>query len=157
MIHWANQKAANAFSWSVIVILCITSLSKLLPILTSSMPFFSEPDPIFGFLTIRMTLLVAAILELIVASVIFKSKSKVMAYSFILWLCIMFLLYRIGLIVTNYHRPCSCLGGIGKWLGVPDGVLSYISLGLLVYLFVGSLFFFIFRTVFSFSSSMPKC
>ncbi len=136
------------FKGSLSALLCLTALAKLFSVFSSSMPLFNEPNPIFSFFAIRTVLVFAAVLELSVAVIIAFSKSELLSYGFILWLSTLFVLYRFGLNLIHYRRPCDCLGGIGQWLGISNRLLSFFSLGLLLYMFCGAMTFFLSRFVF---------
>jgi len=49
-----------------------------------------------------------------------------------------FLLYRVGLHIVGWHRPCACMGGLTDLLHIPQDVADVIMKFFLLYLLLGS-------------------
>jgi hypothetical protein len=59
-------------------------------------------------------MLVVGLAEITIALVCFISKRPILSLVLVAWLATNFGLYRIGLVLVDYHRPCHCLGCVNK-------------------------------------------
>jgi hypothetical protein len=50
----------------------------------------------------------------------------------------MFLVYRLGLILVHYHKPCSCLGHLSDALHISPNAVNIAMKIVLEYLLLGS-------------------
>jgi len=96
-------------------------------------------DPVFWVLKNRELLLLVSILEIGVAALLLSRVSLSIRRGSLLWLCSNFLLYRLGLWITGAPPACKCMGELAERIGLSDSQASWIMLGVLGYLLVGSL------------------
>jgi hypothetical protein len=118
---------------SVISLLLATATAKIISI-SQNAKVLDLADPMFRFLSIRLVLLFAVVLELFVAATLLL-KPRARASLWVLWLCLIFLWYRISLMVLGYEQPCKCLGQTLDWLGFNEAVSDGVSKIILGYLF----------------------
>src|SRR6185503_2165776 len=100
----------RAIKWFVItaaVMLAITGAAKIISA-AGPAAFLRYPDPLFG-LPFRTILWGVGGLELAVASYCFWGGRVWHKASLIASLSCSFLVYRLGLVMVGYHRPCQCL------------------------------------------------
>jgi len=102
------------FILSVALILCLTGFIKLLAAVQRT-SFLNEADPLFAYFSNRQMSIIVGLLETGLATLLFLSKSDTMRLGSVLWLGLLFLLYRVGLSVVHYRGPCSCIGGAITW------------------------------------------
>jgi hypothetical protein len=81
---------------------------------------------------------VVGVLELTVAGVCLFGKAQVFAMAIVAWLATSFLIYRIGLVLVGYHKPCSCLGNLTDALHIPPQIADTVMKIILAYLLIGS-------------------
>lgn len=133
---------ANAFCNSVAIILVITALAKFYS-LVAYHSYLLGLDPL---LEIRsdVALGITGLVEICVAAFLVSSRPLLSKLQSILWLSLLFVLYRFGLFSIGYNHPCPCLGGPNSWV-----LLKFISWDLLMkvvvaYMLVLSIAFMIF-------------
>jgi hypothetical protein len=100
-----------------------------------------RPDPLLEFLTTRQLLALTALLEAGVAVVILWAGRAVAGSEkllLVLWLAMMFLLYRLGLWWIGHQGGCNCMGNAAQWLGASPATLDIAAKVLLAYLLLGS-------------------
>lgn len=125
------------------ILLLVTGAAKIFSSFGHS-EILVERDPIFGFTFGRLMILVG-LLEIMVAICCFYPKNKVMSMIFVAWLSSLLLLYRVGLKLTLWHRPCPCVGYFTDALNISPGKADFIMKMILAYLLLvsyGSLFLF---------------
>ncbi len=92
-------------------------------------------DPIFP-LTFRHMMMVVGLIELGIALICFLDKKSFTAVTLIAWLAGTFCLYRLGLSVVGWRRPCPCLGTLTQALGISqalaDMTMRLIAFSLLI-------------------------
>lgn len=120
----------------VAVILFLTAAIKMVGSF-SRQPFMSTSDPLFPFLTRRQVLLCAAGVEIVFATLILRRRSDTSALWLLAWLSCIFGLYRAGLkaLGQSADHLCPCLG---YWLPLKYSLVNQISLGILLFLLVGT-------------------
>jgi hypothetical protein len=111
------MKSAQLFVYSAGSFLLITSTAKLISSFGNG-AILQTYDPLTGLKFQDLFRIVASI-ERIVALVCFLSKRILLPAGLIAWLATIFLAYRIGLVATGYHRPCSCMGNLTDALHIP--------------------------------------
>lgn len=131
-----SERSINIFERSAGVIFFVTAGAKLISAIGSSRILLTS-DPVF-LLPFRYVFLVAALVELFVAAVCFFGKQDLIKVSLVAWLSTVFLVYRLGLLWTGYHRPCSCLGNLTDALHVSPQVADTIMKIILAYLLITS-------------------
>ncbi len=127
------------------VFLFFTAAFKIISLLSAE-NYLSNPDPLFSFVPLFFTLLLASVLEIGVGCLLLLLDSIMNKAILILWLSILFIGYRFGLL---YYRlswyDCNCMGTLSKWSGLSEKTVSIFSLSLLAFLFLGSLLVIISR------------
>ena len=124
------------FIRSVGVLLIITATAKFIST-SGSAHILQNPDPILS-IPFRHVFLIVGALELIVAAVCFFGKSVELQAGLIALLATNFALYRLGLLLVGYHKPCSCLGNLTDTLHIPLQVADTAMKIVLGYLLLGS-------------------
>ena len=118
------------------VILGVTALAKIVSIFSSA-PLMLMEDPLLG-ISFRYLLLLAGIAELAVAVSCFSSRNVKRNILFIAWLSTLFLTYRFGLWLIDWHRPCHCLGHLTELLHMRPQMADNMMKAVLLFLLVGS-------------------
>lgn len=134
--HWPE----TWFLRSAAVLLILTALAKGFSALGSN-TILEKPDPVFWVLKNRELLVLVGVVEMAVAGLLLSSMPVKVRRGGLLWLCANFLLYRAGLWMTGSAPSCKCMGDLAGQLDLSDAQASWIMLGILGYLFGGSLFF----------------
>lgn len=135
-----SMNLQNIFLGTVGTILLSTSALKLIAVQLSQGPL-DQRDWILYFLTTRQLLFLVSLVELGVACSIFFSSSQRVALLLTAWLNTAFLVYRVGLWLTADFKPCDCLGGAIRWVGLSNVALGNISKILLGYMLGFSVWF----------------
>ena len=126
----------KGFIRSVGVVLILTAIAKLVAGFGSAHVLLLD-DPLFG-VSFRSLLLFAALLEIVVAAICFLGNDTGKQSAVVAWLATEFLLYRIGLHLVGYHKPCSCLGNITDALYISPKSADMVMKFILAYLLFGS-------------------
>lgn len=129
-------KAAPAFLFSAGLLFFITAAAKLVSSFGTAR-ILETPDPIFGC-SFRDVFRIVGLTELAVSIACFLVRGLRLRVVLVAWLATGFLLYRAGLILVGYHRPCSCLGNLTDAIHIPPMVADNIMKGILAYLLIGS-------------------
>ena len=79
-----------------------------------------------------------AFLSTVVAFICFYSRNYVLRVGLVAWLATNILLYRVGLSLVHYEKPCSCLGTLTEALHIPPQTADNIMKIILAYLLIGS-------------------
>ena len=147
---------AKCYAYSVAAVLIFTSVVKFISA-GQEVGFLTQHDPILDSLTNREIILGSAILEVIVAYVIFSSFSSHFKIAVIAWFATLLSVYRIEVAISGYRGPCSCLGGSLDWLTKNQAIAHNVPKYLLVY-FLLSYAFLIFSLRKHYKSKpSPKC
>lgn len=137
------------------MLLVLTAMAKLVAIFQRK-KFLLLPDPVFSSFTTRDSMIIAVIMEFIVAVFMFykrKGLSPMVACS---WLVSIFICYHMLARAFFAKKPCHCLGGVLDWTGLPQKVLDAIPIAMLCYMGIGSLVFLIAASVVTTSDSKIK-
>lgn len=129
------------FLRSAAVILLLTATAKAVSVF-GTQSILEKADPIFWVLKNRELLVLVAALEAFVALLLLSKVSPSIQRGSLIWLCTNFLLYRMGLWITDAPIACKCLGDLADRIGLSNSQASWIILGALGYMLGGSLFFF---------------
>jgi hypothetical protein len=132
----AYQGMVIWFLRSSACILLLTGLAKLLTF-TGKARILAIDDPIMG-VTFAHLMFIAGLIELSIAISCMISKRHNLALFLIAWLATGLTLYRLGLWMVGWHRPCSCLGNLTDAIRVSPQVADNVMKGVLAYLLVGS-------------------
>lgn len=124
------------FLWSSGVLLLMTAVAKLVSA-TGNAAVLLSADPIL-WVSFRTEFILIGGLELLVGSVCLVRKGITLRAGLLAWLSTAFAIYRAGLWVIGWHRPCPCLGNLTGTLGIrPDTADTAIKI-ILAYLLIGS-------------------
>ena len=129
------------FLRSVAAILLLTAAAKFASAF-GTQSILEKADPVFWVLKNRDLLVLVTALEAFVALLLLSKVSLSIKRGSLIWLCINFLLYRMGLWITDAPIACKCLGDLAERIGLSDSQASWVMLGALGYMLGGSLFFF---------------
>ena len=124
------------------VVLFITGVAKIISALGTSLAL-KETDPIIG-VSLRNLFLIVGVLEVTVSAVCILQKNPDLAVKLVAWIATMFITYRFGLWLLDWHRPCHCLGDLTRAIHISSQTADRIAKGALAYLFVGS-YYLLFR------------
>jgi hypothetical protein len=97
-------------------------------------------DPIFN-VQIGSLLLSVGLMECAVASFCLKNRHESGSLGLVAWVALLLFVYRVGVAVVGWERPCSCLGSLTRVLGISEGTGNRIAVGLLGYMLSGSCLF----------------
>ena len=126
----------NFFARSAGALLAVAAIAKLVSS-TGTVRILQNTDPILA-ISFRHIFWIAGGIELSVAIVCFFSKRIEIKTGLIAWLATSFLVYRIGLVLVGYHKPCSCLGNLTDVLHIPPKTADTAMKIILAYLLIGS-------------------
>ena len=129
------------FLRSAAVILLLTAAAKFASAF-GTQSILEKADPIFWVFKNRELLVLVATLEAVVAVLLLSKASLSIQRGSLIWLCINFLLYRMGLWIIDAPVACKCLGDLADRVGLSDSQASWVMLGALGYMLAGCLFFF---------------
>jgi len=90
-------------------------------------------DPVFFILTTKFLLLQAGIFEIVVGLTLLANTSSLLKWMLLLFTCLCFWSYRLGILIVNPGKPCSCLGTIFDWSPWLQTYSQYIALGILIF------------------------
>ena len=110
----ACSKIRQAFLTTMAAYLLLTAAIKLLAVALNSRPL-QAPDTLLKALTARQVTFAAALLEAIIVCAVVRFRRSSKAPWLLLWLAIVFGLYRVGLWRTCFQGPCPCLGHLLDW------------------------------------------
>jgi hypothetical protein len=83
-------------------------------------------------------MLVAGILELMLAAFCSLSNARIISIMLVAFLSELLMVYRLGLWWIGWHRGCSCLGNLTDAIRVSPQLADEVMKGVLAYLLVGS-------------------
>lgn len=130
------QLIRRLFLSSVWLILLLTAGLKVRSVVFEE-GLLATQDPIFAFLNNRLVILLVAIIEIVVVFLLLTHRSPAFKLTLVIWLSSVFLMYRSGLWLVDYHAPCSCLGLSIDWLPLDPDLLNWLLLTTLLYFLVG--------------------
>jgi len=96
-----------------------------------------QRDPVFS-VRILIVLVVAAFVEIAVATLCIVSTKSKLAISALGSISIAFLFYRVMLVWLGFKGYCPCLGSFTDDLGLSRPAVDLVLVGILVYLLAGS-------------------
>ncbi len=132
-----NQALINKwFSLSSGLILLITGAAKIWSGLGRA-HVLGRVDPILG-LSFGHLMLLAGVLEIIVAGLCLAFPSKTLPLILVAWLATNLLAYRLGLWWLGWQRPCNCLGAFTDAIHLSPHVADTLMKAILAYLLIGS-------------------
>ena len=94
-------------------------------------------DPLIG-IPFRQVLLLVGLAELLIAFFCLFTDKRRFSLLAVAWLSTNFLVYRLGLWVIGWHRPCECMGSLSGMLHLSPRAADNIMKVVLAYLLIGS-------------------
>ena len=125
--------------WFIIIgaiILVFTGTAKIVSSFGTA-KLLQSPDPVFA-LSFKKVFIVVGSIEIVVAFTCLITKNITMRLALLAWLASLFAFYRIGVWMTGYNRPCSCLGNLTDALHIRPEIASTAMMFVLLYLIGGS-------------------
>jgi hypothetical protein len=129
----------NKIKWfcaSGAIILCITGAAKIWSSFGHA-TFLTVADPIIGIKFGHLLLLIGVV-EATIAMIFFIGGRQELFLKFVAWLSTNFVLYRMGLVLLKWHRPCQCMGNLTDALHISPITADEIMKWVLAYLLLGS-------------------
>lgn len=111
-----SKQVIRLFLMSAGVLLLATAMAKIISV-KSSAKILDFPDPVF-LIPYRWVLLGAGLVEVGVAVACLVGREIKLQGLLLAWLSSAFILYRLGLVLTGYHKMCPCLGTLTQALHV---------------------------------------
>ena len=130
------SKLGKSFVFTCGIILCLTALAKIFSAQGDQL-LLQQPDPLLG-ISFRYAYFATSSLELFVCICCFFKTEKLLSAVLVAWLSTMFLAYRVGLWLINWHRRCHCLGNFSTALHISDRSASTLMQILLGFMLIGS-------------------
>jgi len=130
------ERMIQIFMISVVVLLLTTALAKLTSV-SGSDGYLYIKDPLIG-IPFRYLPLMAAVMEIIVAWLCVFGKSQLLKAACIGWLGGNLVIYRAGLWLIGYVRPCRCLGNLTTAIHLNPHTADVMIKVILAYLVAGS-------------------
>lgn len=131
-----RTQSLRIFIYSAIAILFVSAIGKFISS-GSNVAILDVRDPLF-LLPFRYMLRIAGGLELAAAFICLNAKKRTTQAAALAWLSTNFLLYRIGLWLVHYDKPCSCMGSLADGLHISAATADRIMRIVLAYLSIGS-------------------
>lgn len=115
-------------NWAIICAalgLLVAAFGKL-GVLVEGPKMLSERDPFIG-LSFRATFVLVVSMELVIAVYCARSRDFLLRGLCLLSFGAIVLVYRIGLYLIDYHKPCGCLGSITSVLHISESAADDIA------------------------------
>jgi hypothetical protein len=126
----------RSFVVSAGVLLSVTASAKFIS-LFGGQKILQLPDPVFGLPFGYLFLIIGGI-EFAVAGVCLFGRKVYLQTALIAWIATGFAVYRMGLILIDYQKPCPCMGNLTDALHIPPHLADTILKCIVGYLLVGS-------------------
>jgi hypothetical protein len=131
-----KAKLIRSFIFIAGILLFITAIAKIISG-SGAAKVLQMPDPIL-MISFQQVFWLVGSLELLIACICFFGKRLGLQAGLIAWLATSFAIYRIGLLLSGYHKPCSCLGNLTDALHIPPQTADTAMKIILAYLLIGS-------------------
>lgn len=135
-IDYNMGTATKWFCLSAGIVLLITGTAKVWSAFGDA-ELLRRIDPILD-MQFRHLMLVAGILELILAGFCLLRKTETIAIMLVAFFAGSLSMYRLGLWWIGWHRACSCLGNLTEAIHVSPQLADEVMKGILAYLLAGS-------------------
>jgi len=136
----AQKHVTKWFLRSAGLILLITGICKLVSI-AGEAKILAADDPLLH-LRYRPLLLIVALIELSVATVLFSKWEEPAKFYSLIWLSGCFLIYRFSLWLLHPAALCPCLGSLTEMIPISPRLINAFLEVAVAYLFLGSIFMF---------------
>jgi hypothetical protein len=137
--YQSSGESSVRAAWFVIsagVVLAITGLAKEFSAIGPARAL-DVADPLIG-LPFRQLLLLVALAELLIAFFCLFTDRRRFSLLAVAWISTNFLVYRLGLWLIGWHRPCGCMGNLTDMLHITPGTADTIMKVILAYLLMSS-------------------
>ena len=124
------------FSRSAGVALAVTGVAKAWSAIGPAHALDAH-DPLIG-VPFRQLMLLVGLAELLIAFFCLLTDRRQFSLVAVAWISTNFLVYRLGLWLIGWHRPCGCMGNLTDLLNISPRVADNIMKGVLAYLLIGS-------------------
>jgi len=131
-----HRRLINFFIYSAGILLAITAIAKLISSLGDA-GILKNPDPILTISFQHIFWIVGAV-ELVISFFCFFGIRVELRLGLIALLATNFVMYRIGLILIGYLKPCPCLGNLTDALHILPKTADTAMKIILAYLLIGS-------------------
>jgi hypothetical protein len=131
-----REHAITKFVVSAAAILIISGVAKMVSA-GGSDRYLQANDPLLG-IQFRSLFIIAGSVEIATALFCFFGKHLASKLMCIGCLSVNFMLYRIGLLMIGYKRPCYCLGNLTTAIHVSPYVADIVMRCALGYMMLGS-------------------
>jgi hypothetical protein len=111
-------------------------MAKLISACGSSR-ILQNSDPVFA-ISFRSVFVIVGLLEMFVSAVCFFSSRLDFKACMVALLTTNFFIYRLGLLLVGFHKPCSCMGNLTDALHIPPQTADTVMKIILAYLLLGS-------------------
>jgi hypothetical protein len=129
-------KLSSLFFYSSGLLIVLTALAKLVSTYGTG-HILQMADPILG-IPFRKVFWIVGSIEMAVASIVLFGKSPLLRAGLVAVLATNFIIYRLGLILVNYQKPCPCLGSLTDALHIRPETADTTMKIILAYLLLGS-------------------
>ena len=129
-----RPKLFRPFIYTAGVLLLVTALAKLVSS-QGDARILQSYDPILR-IKFQQVFWVVGVVELIIAIICFLPVSFGWRTKLVAWLATNFVIYRVGLWLIGYQRPCPCLGNLTDALPISPSTADLALKILLGYLLV---------------------
>jgi hypothetical protein len=117
-------------------LLLLTSVAKIISA-TGGQKILQALDPV-THLYFRHEFIAVGFVEMAIALICFFSNKIVSSTLLMAWLATNFMVYRVGLVILGYHKPCTCLGNFTDRVHIPPETADTLMKIILAYLLLGS-------------------
>ena len=131
-----HYRITHLFLKTAGVILAIAAMAKLVSAIGSA-SILKEHDPILSS-SFRNIFILVGSLELAIAAMCLFSRRHGLSILLIAWISTCIIIYRIGLLGMDWHRPCACLGNLTDAIHISPQVADNVMKSALAYLAIGS-------------------
>jgi hypothetical protein len=138
-VKLALARPPHVFSKSAGIILCATGLAKIVSA-TGTARALDVADPFLG-LHLRYVMLFSGLIELLISFFCLFTPRYRLCLDAVAWLATNCLVYRLGLWLIGWHRPCNCMGSLTEVLRISPVTADWVMRVLLAYLLCGSYLF----------------
>jgi hypothetical protein len=104
-------------------------------------------DPFLDFLTTRQLLVVAGLIELGFAFYLENNLMDASRALAVLWLSVVFGMYRLGLWIVGFRGYCKCFGHWAVWLHLSRAQVAVAADVILCLMFLGSIAILVSRSM----------
>lgn len=129
-------KCIQLFLRTAGVLLALAAVAKLVSA-DGTAKVLDISDPILSF-SFRDVFAVVGLVELAIAVFCIVGSQIPIRVGLLVWFSTCLLIYRIGLNVVDFHKPCGCLGGLTDALHISQHGASRAVEIVLAYLLLGS-------------------